>query len=90
MYVCVCNAITERQVRAAVDAGAATLDDLRFELGVATCCGCCADTAVEYLPGGRCSSVCEALPVNVPAATPIADQTGAAANTFPIPIVVAA
>jgi bacterioferritin-associated ferredoxin len=90
MYVCVCNAITERQVRAAVDAGATTLDALRFELGVATCCGCCAATATEYLPGGRCSSVCEARPLHLPAAMPAGDQNGAAANTFPIPIVVAA
>ncbi len=27
--------------------------DLQGELGVATCCGRCADTALEYLPGGR-------------------------------------
>jgi len=52
MYICVCNAITERQVRACVSAGATTLGDLQFELGVATCCGCCAQMAQEYLPGG--------------------------------------
>jgi len=52
MYICVCNAITERQVRACVAAGARTLGDLQFELGVASCCGCCAQTAQEYLPGG--------------------------------------
>jgi len=52
MYICVCNAITERQVRACVAAGATTLGDLQFELGVASCCGCCAQTAQEYLPGG--------------------------------------
>jgi len=53
MYICVCNAITERQVRESVAAGAATLADLQFDLGVATCCGCCAQTAQDYLPGGR-------------------------------------
>jgi len=53
MYICVCNAITERQVRESVAAGAATLTDLQFDLGVATCCGCCAQTAQDYLPGGR-------------------------------------
>jgi|GEM_PF-643222 len=52
MYICVCNAVTERQVRACVAAGARTLGDLQFELGVASCCGCCAQTAQEYLPGG--------------------------------------
>ncbi|MCB5364625.1 (2Fe-2S)-binding protein [Pusillimonas sp. CC-YST705] len=53
MFICVCNAITERQVQAAVAAGASTMADLQGELGVATNCGCCMDTALEYLPGGR-------------------------------------
>lgn len=50
MYVCVCNAITERQIRSSVESGATTLADLQFDLGVATCCGSCADTASQYLP----------------------------------------
>ncbi|MGA0584627.1 MAG: hypothetical protein ACO2ER_12095 [Castellaniella sp.] len=33
--------------------GATDLGDLQARLGVATCCGRCADTATEYLPGGR-------------------------------------
>jgi len=53
MFICICNAITERQVQTAVQAGAHTLEALQGELGVATCCGCCAETATEYLPGGR-------------------------------------
>ncbi len=53
MFICICNAITERQVQAAVADGASTMGDLQGQLGVATCCGCCADTAQEYLPGGR-------------------------------------
>lgn len=53
MFICICNAITERQVQAAVSEGATSLSDLQGQLGVASCCGCCADTATEYLPGGR-------------------------------------
>ncbi|WP_394063241.1 (2Fe-2S)-binding protein [Alcaligenes sp. WGS1538] len=53
MYICICNAITERQVQEAVQGGAASLADLQGQLGVASCCGCCADTAQDYLPGGR-------------------------------------
>jgi bacterioferritin-associated ferredoxin len=53
MFICICNAITERQVKQAVAEGAATLSDLQGQLGVAACCGCCAETATEYLPGGR-------------------------------------
>jgi bacterioferritin-associated ferredoxin len=53
MFICICNAISERQVQTAVAEGATTLSDLQAELGVAACCGCCADTASDYLPGGR-------------------------------------
>ena len=94
MYICVCNAITERQVRASVDAGATTLSDLQFELGVATCCGCCAATAAEYLTGGRCSSVCNvssvAVAAPVAAAAAVAETSAPAANSFPIALVAAA
>ena len=53
MFICVCNAITERQVQEAVASGAASLSDLEAQLGVGGCCGCCRDTASDYLPGGR-------------------------------------
>ena len=51
MYVCICNAITESQVRASVDAGASTLEDLQLDTGVASSCGTCAEAAAGYLPG---------------------------------------
>ena len=82
MYICVCNAITERQVRESVAAGASTLEDLQFELGVATCCGCCAETAQEYLPGGRCAADRNVCAVSAPGSN--------AANGFPIPLVAVA
>ena len=53
MFICVCNAVTERQVQAAVAAGASSLSDLEAQLGVGGCCGCCRETPAEYLPGGR-------------------------------------
>lgn len=53
MYICICNAISERQVQEAVAQGASELSDLQASLGVATCCGHCAEVATEYLPGGR-------------------------------------
>ncbi|PWF22247.1 (2Fe-2S)-binding protein [Corticimicrobacter populi] len=55
MYICICNAVTERQVNASVARGARTLSDLQADLGVATCCGCCAEMAESYLP---CASAC--------------------------------
>lgn len=87
MYICICNAVTERQVRASVDAGATTLDDLHIDLGVASCCGRCADTAAEYLPGGRCASACAShesvrAPVAQPYVRPV--RGAPAANPYPV------
>ena len=39
MYICLCNAITERDIRACAEDGACTLRDLECCLGVGTCCG---------------------------------------------------
>ena len=49
MYVCVCKAITDHQIREAARNGARTLDDLRRDLGVASECGNCATYARQYL-----------------------------------------
>jgi bacterioferritin-associated ferredoxin len=45
MYVCVCNAVTEKDIRKAVDRGASSLFDVQNELPVGICCGRCGDTA---------------------------------------------
>lgn len=49
MFVCICNAITDREIRAYAELGAATIEDLREHLGVASCCGQCRDTAHAVL-----------------------------------------
>lgn len=49
MYVCVCNAVTERQIHHAAAQGARTLRDLRQSLGVTAECGRCARCAHECL-----------------------------------------
>lgn len=49
MYVCVCNAVTEHQIRAAYCEGACSMRELRKQLGVAGCCGRCAPTARDVL-----------------------------------------
>ena len=58
MYVCVCNAVTDREIRACADLGVVTLEDLRTHVGVANCCGRCAHAAEQLLrehvaQGGR-------------------------------------
>jgi bacterioferritin-associated ferredoxin len=45
MYVCLCNAISDRQIREVVDRGAGSLCEVQAHLPVANCCGCCEDTA---------------------------------------------
>lgn len=52
MFVCLCNAVTDRQIQEHVAAGARSLGELQAGLGVATCCGCCADLAVSFLQDG--------------------------------------
>ena len=45
MYICICNQVNDRRIAEAVRGGARSLDDLRCELDVATCCGKCAEDA---------------------------------------------
>jgi bacterioferritin-associated ferredoxin len=52
MYVCVCNAVTDREIRQCAELGVRTVDDLRDSLGVASCCGKCEGVAREVLAGG--------------------------------------
>ena len=49
MYVCVCNAVTERQISASVALGANSFQSLKQQLGVATCCGKCARDVRQQL-----------------------------------------
>ncbi|HEX9194688.1 MAG TPA: (2Fe-2S)-binding protein [Azonexus sp.] len=49
MYVCVCHAVTDRQIREAAESGARTLKDLRRDLGVTRDCGRCASCARQCL-----------------------------------------
>lgn len=49
MYVCVCRAVTDGDIRDAVAEGCCTMRDLRNTLDVATQCGRCALSAREVL-----------------------------------------
>ena len=59
MYVCVCNAITDHEIRQAAELGATSIEELKDGLGVATCCGTCESCAIEILQQtqlSRCGS----------------------------------
>lgn len=49
MYVCICQAVTERQVREAARQGARTVKELRECLGLAGECAKCARCAHQIL-----------------------------------------
>ena len=49
MIVCVCNNISDREIQQAVGLGVTTMEELRDDLGVATCCGKCFACAKHVL-----------------------------------------
>lgn len=49
MYICLCTATTEQQIRQATHNGARSLQDLHDALGVASQCGQCASSAIECI-----------------------------------------
>ena len=56
MYICLCNAITERDIRNCVEDGACSMRELESCLGVGTNCGRCKPAAREILNESRSSS----------------------------------
>jgi len=49
MYVCICNAVTESDIRDAVDNGVRNMKQLSQSTRCATTCGSCKELAVETL-----------------------------------------
>ena len=58
MYVCVCKAVTDHQIRDQVAAGNDSFEAIQFELGVATQCGRCEDCARDVV-----AQCCSSQPV---------------------------
>ena len=51
MIICVCKAVSDRRIRAAVKEGANSMRDLTRQLGLGTCCGKCLPDAKLVLNG---------------------------------------
>lgn len=49
MYVCICNAVTEQDIRDTVAEGSSSMRELREQLGIGDCCGRCCGCARELL-----------------------------------------
>lgn len=41
MYICICNGVTDRQVREAAEAGCGSLPELTMRTGLGSTCGSC-------------------------------------------------
>ncbi|HEY2765553.1 MAG TPA: (2Fe-2S)-binding protein [Pseudonocardiaceae bacterium] len=54
MYVCICSAVTEAQVRLCIAGGASTVEDVGAGCAAGTGCGSCLERieAMLGLPGG--------------------------------------
>lgn len=60
MFICVCHAVTDHEVRRVVADGAHTLEGVAMALGVGTSCGCCRESARDLIAqtapcGGSCA-----------------------------------
>jgi bacterioferritin-associated ferredoxin len=53
VYICVCNGVTEQQIRDAVCDGVSSVCELSARLGVASACGCCRSFASQVLDETR-------------------------------------
>lgn len=71
MYICICNSVTDKAIRAAAQNGVSSMEDLAEELNVGKCCGRCSDCARKLLNqtlcenAHACNKVCKMSTVSV-------------------------
>lgn len=66
MIVCLCRAVSERDIARAASEGASTLTHLSERLNLGTCCGACRDSAADCLANvknNRAEVLLESTPV---------------------------
>ena len=49
MYVCICNGVTDRHIREAVDNGCASVSELTMRTGCGASCGSCLNMAAAMV-----------------------------------------
>ncbi|MGD9946662.1 MAG: (2Fe-2S)-binding protein [Burkholderiaceae bacterium] len=54
MIICVCRAVSDRQIRSVVQKGASSMAEVRSELGTGECCGKCSRQVRELIDLHRC------------------------------------
>jgi len=53
VYVCICNGITDHQIREAAASGCSTVAELTMRTGAGANCGSCLDMAMEVLQAAQ-------------------------------------
>ena len=53
MYVCICNGVTDREIRQAVEAGCRSVPELTMRTGAGATCGSCLDIAAQLMDEAR-------------------------------------
>ncbi len=74
MFVCICNSVTDTEIRDAVMEGARDLDAISEQLDVGTCCGKCKSCAKRVIREARAemayNAISSAIHMPGPAAEP--------------------
>lgn len=68
MYVCVCNGVTDRDIRDAAQAGCSSVTELTMQTGAGAGCGSCLDMAEALLLESSANHV------PLPVLEPVLDQ----------------
>ena len=53
MYVCICNGVTDKDIRQAAEAGCKSMAELTMRTGCGATCGTCLDMATELLTAAQ-------------------------------------
>lgn len=56
MIVCVCKRVSDSHIRAAIESGASSFEDIQARLGLSTCCGRCESFARDLVSEHTSSS----------------------------------
>lgn len=70
MYVCLCTGVTQRDILEAIEAGAATVEEVAYCTGAGTRCGTCVRSIAAMIPGAQ---VPEAASARHPSVEPCSD-----------------
>lgn len=65
LYVCICNGVTDRQIREAAAAGCSSVAELTMRTGCGATCGTCLDVAAALLEPARFEREAARFPVQM-------------------------